>query len=181
MAILVGLIVSFGYSGLSYHPLPLQVKEDIYSPAPVPTAAIPTLAPQLIPGSTASNPPDPNDPYAPSPPPVVVTTQPLPTITPVKTQNACCLDSNWNNTHQTLQTQVGAGMGFAGVALLLIAVAAIVIGIFTYPVGSIGGNNDDGFAQVMLAASMAFMILAITICIMIPVLNSVVSAGPCIC
>jgi hypothetical protein len=193
IAVTVGFVFAFGYSGLTYHPLPLQVTEDIYRPAPVPTAAIPTLSPQLIKGSTAAKPSDPNDPYAPAPAPVVVTTQPLPDITPVTTLNPCCVNSNFNNTFQTTQTQLeqtsGNSLAFLGLSLVVIAIIAviIVIGVFDRLVGNITDDINDkegGFTQVIISAAMAFMVVAVMIVVTIPVINSILASAPslaCIC
>lgn len=189
VAVTVGFVFAFGYSGLSYHPLPLQVKEDIYHPAPAPTGAIPTLAPQPIKKSTADKPTDPNDPYAPAPAPVVVTTQPLPDITPVTTLNPCCINSNFNNTYQTIATQVyETYSGLLVIVLLLVAVLAviIVVGLFGYFVRETWEKpgNEEGFAQTIISAIMAFMIVGVMVVIVLPILNSVMLAAPsitCVC
>jgi hypothetical protein len=81
-AVIFGIVMAFGIGAMTYHPLPVQVQINQYAPIKVPAPSELTLAPQYVPGSAASKPTPANDPYAPAQAPVVVTTQPLPTITP---------------------------------------------------------------------------------------------------
>ena len=112
IAIIIGVILAIGVSPFTYHPAPLQVPEDQYQPFQHPAPAAPTLAPQFVPGSSVDAQKDVvPDKYAPAKPPVVVTTAPLPTITPtpqqptpVQTYDYCTKDyctkgsSAWNTT-----------------------------------------------------------------------------------
>lgn len=72
IAILVGLIFSFGLASMLHQPLPVQVQLSQYQPAQPPTPAIPTIV---------QTPPSKGN-FDPASAPVVVTTAPLPTITP---------------------------------------------------------------------------------------------------
>lgn len=72
-ALIFGIIVAAGLAAFMHQPLPLQVVENPYAPAPAPAPAIPTIVPALTP----------TGPFDPAPAPVIVTTMPLPTITPV--------------------------------------------------------------------------------------------------
>jgi hypothetical protein len=83
IALIFGTILAFGIASITYQPLPLQVQENPYAPVKPPAPAIVTQAPQYVPGSSADNHKnDIPDQYAPVLPPVIVTTQPLPTATP---------------------------------------------------------------------------------------------------
>lgn len=75
LAVLAGIIISFGIVGMFAHPVPFQVQVQQYKPAEAPVPAIPTIAPVVKTTEV----------FAPAPAPVVVTTQPLPTITPDNT------------------------------------------------------------------------------------------------
>jgi len=93
VALLVGLIASFGLTGLTYHPVSLQVQQDIYAPITPSGGAEPTISPQYVPGSYADgNSNTSGDKFAPAQAPQVIPTQVLPTITPVPTSgnNVCC-------------------------------------------------------------------------------------------
>lgn len=97
-AVVIGIVFSFGAIGMMSQPAPMQVPLTTYqqptpmfTAAPPPPPAIPTLTPQMIGGSTAEQAMKANrsnDPYAPALVPVIVTTAPLPTITPVATPSA---------------------------------------------------------------------------------------------
>lgn len=76
-AILFGLVAAFGIAAMTYHPLPVQVQVNQYAPVRAPEPAIPTIAPVHTPSK----------PFDPAPAPVVVTTQPLPSITPENNPN----------------------------------------------------------------------------------------------
>ena len=103
VALLVGLIASFGLIGLTYHPVSLQVQQDIYAPITPSGGAEPTISPQYVPGSYADgNSNTSGDKFAPAQAPQVIPTQVLPTITPVPTpdNNACCAplaNSSWSS------------------------------------------------------------------------------------
>lgn len=75
-AVLIGLIFSFGIIGVTHQPLPVQVQIDPYQPYQAPSPAIPTISPSV----------KTTDQFAPASAPVVVTTAPLPTITPDQTK-----------------------------------------------------------------------------------------------
>jgi hypothetical protein len=97
-AVVIGIVFSFGAISMMSQPAPMQVPlttyqqpTPVYTAAPPPPPAIPTLTPQTIEGSTAEQAMKANrssDPYAPALAPVIVTTAPLPTITPVATPSA---------------------------------------------------------------------------------------------
>jgi hypothetical protein len=97
-AVVIGIVFSFGAIGMMSQPAPMQVPlttyqqpTPVFTAAPPPPPAIPTLTPQMIEGSTAEQAMKANrsnDPYAPALVPVIVTTAPLPTITPIATPGA---------------------------------------------------------------------------------------------
>lgn len=176
IAVVFGLVVAFGYSGMSYHPLPLQVKEDLYMPAPAPTAAIPTVAPQPIKGSNADKPADPTDKFAPAQAPVVVTTAPLPTITPeeMAVKNDCCANSPFNQTTSTLAGNIGAAFNF-------VCVITGIVGIVYGLINVMGPMGDGGYTSVMISGVMAIMVGGIMMVIMSVIVNSMTSAIVCIC
>lgn len=79
-AVVFGLICAYGMMALTYHPQPVQVQVNQYQPIrPVPTFA-PVQAPQ--PAITTVPVPTSTGAFDPAPAPVVVTTMPLPQITP---------------------------------------------------------------------------------------------------
>jgi hypothetical protein len=145
VALLVGCILAFGYAGLSYHPSPLQVQLDPYAPLPPAAPAEPTLAPQPVPGSAADHPPNPNDPYAPAQAPVVVTTQPLPSITPVPTArpNGCeTLSPQWNQS-LTQANEAFNVMTFMPIVVIGIGIMAIIVGALSGQFSSISADNSN--------------------------------------
>lgn len=75
LAIVFGILLSVGVNWMTYEPQPLQVPLTQYQPAQAPAPAIPTVVPALT---------KQKDPFAPAPAPVIVTTEPLPTITPTE-------------------------------------------------------------------------------------------------
>lgn len=89
LALVLGIVLSLGVNWMTYKPQPMQVQLAQYQPSVVPAPAIQTLAPQMIEGSSAEQAMKANrseDPFAPAPAPVIVTTAPLPSITPVHTE-----------------------------------------------------------------------------------------------
>ena len=72
LAVVFGAVLSFGLAAMFHQPMALTVQLDTYAPTAAPTAAIPTVAVVQTP----------NGAFTPATAPVVVTTEPLPTITP---------------------------------------------------------------------------------------------------
>ena len=87
LAVIFGAVLSFGLAAMFHQPMALTVQLDTYAPTAAPTAAIPTVAVIQTP----------NGAFTPAPAPVVVTTEPLPAITPEPTFEAdyyCAADSS---------------------------------------------------------------------------------------
>jgi hypothetical protein len=142
IALFVGGIISFGIVGMTYHPVPLQVPEDQYLPIAPPTPAIPTLAPQFIPNSSADEGKDAvPDKFAPAKPPMIVTTQPLPSITPVGSSQTIavskCNPNAWNSTsYCVIEENISSAFALAnllGIALITSGVAVILFGALSIP------------------------------------------------
>lgn len=102
LALLLGVILAFGVASVLHQPLPLQVP----------------LSTQTLPDGTHTD----KDIYAPAPAPIIVTTAPLPTITPVQTTvsppgtNMCGINSAWNSTNACLVQEMASP--YAAVAQL---------------------------------------------------------------
>jgi len=139
VALLVGLIASFGLTGLTYHPVSLQVQQDIYAPITPSGGAEPTISPQYVPGSYADgNSNTSGDKFAPAQAPQVIPTQVLPTITTVPTSgnNACCAPLA-NSTYSSVAS--GVTSTFAVASELPIGI--IGIGILIITIGAFGGSK----------------------------------------
>ena len=80
IALFVGVVFAFGIASVTHQPLAVQVQVNQYQPIAPPAPAMPTIAP-VKPNT---------EPFAPAPAPVVVTTAPLPTITPEPTKVGMC-------------------------------------------------------------------------------------------
>jgi len=76
LAVVFGIVLSVGINWMTYKPEPLQVPLNQYQPAQAPAPSVPTVAPSI----------KVTDPFAPAPAPVIVTTEPLPSITPAPAQ-----------------------------------------------------------------------------------------------
>jgi hypothetical protein len=163
VALLVGLIASFGLTGLTYHPVSFQVQQDIYAPITPSGGAEPTISPQYVPGSYADgNSNTSGDKFAPAQAPQVIPTQVLPTITPVPTpdNNAGCAplaNSSWCSATSEV-TSTGASswcsatsgvtstgavasdlpIGIIGSGILIITVG---IGLLIITIGAFGGSK----------------------------------------
>lgn len=123
-AVLFGLVAAFGISAMTYHPLPVQVQVNQYVPVKAPEPVVPTIAPVVRP----------TGPFAPAPAPVVVTTQPLPSITPVDNSNRLEPHTNCNitgdtNNDITCLTEMTTGMAFS----MIFNISPIVIIIIAIP------------------------------------------------
>lgn len=140
-ALIVGAIFAFGIASITYQPVPLQVAENPYPAVTPPPLAIQTLAPQYIPGSTAETEvANPNgDPYAPAQAPVIVTTAPLPTITPTPTEDIggareCTpVSQSWKSVQEidSSASQAFALGGVVSVAIIAVDILMIIIGVFS--------------------------------------------------
>ena len=181
VALLVGLIASFGLTGLTYHPVSLQVQQDIYAPITPSGGAEPTISPQYVPGSYADgNSNTSGDKFAPAQAPQVIPTQVLPTITPVPTpdNNACCAplaNSSWSSAAS------GVISTFAVVSDLPI-IEIIGIGILIITIGAFGGSKMllEGPLQIIIA----FVFVLIVLYIMVVIFSSISAAftsGICTC
>jgi hypothetical protein len=150
-ALIVGACLAFGIASTTYEPVPLQVLENPYQPIAPPAPAVTVLPPQFVPGSMASQVNTTDDPYAPAPAPVIVTTAPLPTITPVATAvKAGCVPSQWNASQKQLQQQAGSAFAFAGV----IPITIIGVGILMIIVGCFSGTSRGSSTSSPLDTSM---------------------------
>ncbi len=143
-ALVVGTIFAFGISSLTYQPVPLQVTENPYTPALPPSPSVTVLPPQYVPGSYAdANKNTTGDPYAPAPAPVIVTTAPLPSITPAQTpqaagKNPCGgLNPAWNQTLQNVNSQTQSAFAVAAV----IPIGIVGIGVLMIVIGMFGGES----------------------------------------
>ena len=87
--VIFGLAAAFGMAAFTHQPLAVQVQINQYQPIQAPAPAIPTQAPQLVVDHTVKT-----GKFDPAAAPVVVTTQPLPTITPEPTQSDLMCDVN---------------------------------------------------------------------------------------
>ena len=143
LAVVFGAVLSFGLAAMFHQPMALTVQLDTYAPTAAPTAAIPTVAVMQTP----------NGAFTPAPAPVVVTTEPLPTITPEPTEETdhCAGDVNGSYSElgiaipcaaqQTMAVAAGIFMIFvipaiAGVAFLISVVIVKMIEILMKPVFS---------------------------------------------
>jgi len=122
-AVIFGLVCAFGIAAMTHQPLPVQVQINQYAPIKPPAPAIPTVAPVSTPGK----------PFDPAPSPVIVTTQPLPTITPEPTPvGKCDVKSDDIATMQTCLIQetmgpmVNIAFGMLPVIMFLAAFPFIV-------------------------------------------------------
>ena len=173
VALLVGLIASFGLTGLTYHPVSLQVQQDIYAPITPSGGAEPTISPQYVPGSYADgNSNTSGDKFAPAQAPQVIPTQVLPTITPVPTSgnNACCAplaNSSWSS--------VASGVTSTSTLVSTLPIGIIGIGILIITICAFGGKNGIGF-QGLVGIIIAFGGVLIAIYI-IAVITSSISAA----
>jgi hypothetical protein len=167
VALLVGLIASFGLTGLTYHPVSLQVQQDIYAPITPSGGAEPTISPQVIP------------------------TQVLPTITTVPTSgnNACCAPLA-NSTYSSVAS--GVTSTFAVASELPIGI--IGIGILIITIGAFGGSKmrfeSSSSVNTVFTSGPPFGIIIavafvlITLYIMAVILGSITAAftsGICTC
>lgn len=117
MCLIAGLIFSFGIVGTTHAPLQVSVNQQ-YQPATAPAPAIPTV----VPAGTRNA-------YDPAPAPVVITTAPLPTITPLETTatGTCDIDPNSPSAFSTLACMISE-MANSMVAFSPAALALAVIG-----------------------------------------------------
>lgn len=121
-AVLVGILFAIGAASVMYRPQPVQVPLAQYQPA----------APTIAPAITATG-----NPFAPAPAPVIVTTAPLPTITPLPETPApvttlrCDVDQNSPGTALACtQQEVINTFQTAMQFMLLIFPASIFLTIF---------------------------------------------------
>jgi hypothetical protein len=193
VALLVGLIASFGLTGLTYHPVSLQVQQDIYAPITPSGGAEPTISPQYVPGSYADgNSNTSGDKFAPVQAPQVIPTQVMPTITPVPTpdNNACCAlraNSSWSSAAS------GVTSTFAFVAASVLPIGLIGIGILIITIGAFGGSKmpfessssantvfNCGPVEIIIAVVFAVIALYI-IAVVIGSISAAVTSGICTC
>ena len=168
VALLVGLIASFGLIGLTYHPVSLQVQQDIYAPITPSGGAEPTISPQYVPGSYADgNSNTSGDKFAPAQAPQVIPTQVLPTITTVPTSgnNACC-----------------APLANSAVVASVLPVGIIVIGILMITIGAFGGSKMllEGPLQIIIVFAFVLIVLYIMV-VIIGSISAAVTSGICTC
>jgi len=136
-ALIVGACLAFGIASLTYEPVPLQVHENPYKPVAPPVPAVTVLPPQFVPGSMADLTNRTDDPYAPAPAPVIVTTAPLPTITPMATaMKPGCIPNSWNATQGQVSERVKSGFAMASmlpIAIIGVGILMIIVGAFSVP------------------------------------------------
>jgi hypothetical protein len=179
----IGLILSFGIVGMMPHQAPMQVQLTQYQPLPPPTAAIPIQTPQLVPGSAADlKKADPNDKFAPAPAPVVVTTQPLPTITPQPTQAPAAVSKCDVNAaggkgvlycqKQELVETVGSAMSIAGIAVLVVGPVAIMMRL----VGLSRPNGGGGGISTLMISGMIAIVVGSILMLGMIILDSMLTA-----
>ena len=164
IAVAIGLVFSFGWVGMNHRPLPLQVEEDIYSPTTPPAPAVPTQAPQLVVDNTVKT-----GEFDPAAPPVVVTTAPLPTITPepdvtVGMSDVCPTSSMTSN--------VGAALNITGVAMVVLGFATIMYMM----VGLVSPGGGWGSSGMITASIMMIIVGGTFLFISQVILSAIVSA-----
>ena len=187
VALIVGAVFAFGISSFTYQPVPLQATENPYAPITPPAPAVTILPPQYVPGSYAdANKNTTGDPYAPAAAPVVVTTAPLPSITPVpilsasgtKSCSGSTLNPVWNQTLQNVNSQVQGAYGSALIGIG-IGIIAILVGIVepspkkSSSSNGLGGLGGIGFIVAVMGVLISLYIIAV-------VIGSITAAVTCI-
>ena len=185
VALLVGLIASFGLTGLTYHPVSLQVQQDIYAPITPSGGAEPTISPQYVPGSYADgNSNTSGDKFAPAQAPQVIPTQVLPTITTVPTSgnNACCAPLA-NSSRSSAASGVTSTFAVAPslyIAIIVIGILTIGIVILIGGIDAPGGIGFQGLVGIILAFG-GVLIAIYSITIIIGSISAAVTIGICTC
>lgn len=194
-AVVIGIVFSFGAISMMSQPAPMQVPlttyqqpTPVYTAAPPPPPAIPTLTPQMIEGSTAEQAMKANrsnDPYAPSLAPVIVTTAPLPTITPVWTQLAtttideCDPAINPDGAkgvacvQKNVMDNISGAMKIVGICLFMAGFAAIMFSMMKLVDPTEGGGAS---ASLLMGGVMAIVTGAIFLIIGMIILNALSAA-----
>lgn len=194
-AVVIGIVFSFGAISMMSQPAPMQVPLTTYqqptpmlTAAPPPPPAIPTLTPQMIEGSTAEQAMKANrsnDPYAPAPAPVIVTTAPLPTITPVATPSAevtideCDPAINPDGAQgmacvqKNMMDNIRSAMQILGIFLIMAGIGAIVFFMMRLADPTGGGGAST---SLIMGGVMAIVTGAIFLVIGMIILNALSAA-----
>jgi hypothetical protein len=140
--------------------------------APTPAPAVTILPPQHIPGSAASANKTDKD-FAPAPAPVVVTTAPLPTITPdgssVATKPLCC------NSITAINTQVQSTWAVASIlpfAIIGVGILTVIAGVLGSPGGTKRRGDGDSATTGILSLIVAVGGMLLALYIMAVVIGS---------
>jgi hypothetical protein len=160
IAILVGVIFSFGYVGTFQQKEPLQVQLEQYQPYQAPAPAVPTIAPAVQPTGE----------FAPAPAPQVIPTQVLPTITaePSGDTDLCNATSQIPSTISNAFTSMGVVLFVMGVLTILCSIIGGSDSRWCSSTGSVMGG-----VSILIAGAIFILISSV-------VLNVLFSGMPCI-
>ena len=164
LALLVGIIFSFGYVGIFQQHEPLQVQLEQYQPINPPAPAVPTIAPVVQ--ATGA--------FAPASAPQVIPTQVLPSVTPISyelyTAGNCNSDSSKTNIACVMQQISGNISSAFSILGTLLFVLGLVVIISSFIRGSSIEILLSGFSMI-IAGAIFFVIGTI-------VLNTIMSSLP---
>jgi len=176
-AVIVGLVFSIGIVGSTHNQAPLQVQLQQYQPAAPPAPAIPTQAPQLVVDNTVKT----GD-FDPAPAPVVVTTAPLPTITPVadatKKVGKCDVKAGDSATslacvNEEVLGNIQSAVNLIGILMLIMGVMVIIYSLSGLV--SLDGRGGGGM-MLITAAIMCIVVGGVMLLIGNVIMNSLVAA-----
>jgi hypothetical protein len=150
LALLVGIIFSFGYVGIFQQHEPLQVELEQYQPITPPAPAVPTIAPAVQATSA----------FAPASAPRVIPTQVLPSITPTPVSSTI-ENCNGNSSTQNMTCMAQQMSKNLSTAFQMLGIALLVLGLLVVIISMMNGCSTKSMISgigMIIAAAMFIMI-----------------------